>query len=256
MCSSWGNPLLHVSVLVAITICVCICVRACVYGRVTPRACFKSASNCMHICIYSPPSEPDAPGPRQSPPAILDAEYLPFVIAIKASSSLCVSGPGAEDRSCSCLMKLARGSRGSARAGHLHHTRNRLHRADRIRRSIAAFFPVLWQITITTRSTRQAAGTLIVPINKAQLAETTFRRSPCNWQSAILEPRKKSDSIHEAGSVGVSAPGTGHAEGIGTPPARCSCCLFQYFSYYDIAVTWDDEDVLVTYPGAESLQIC
>ena len=34
---------------------------------------------------------------------------------------------------------------------------------------------------------------LIVPINKAQLAETTFRRSPRSWQSAILEPRKKSD---------------------------------------------------------------
>ena len=34
---------------------------------------------------------------------------------------------------------------------------------------------------------------LIVPIGKARLAETTFRRSPCNWQSAILEPRKKSD---------------------------------------------------------------
>ena len=36
---------------------------------------------------------------------------------------------------------------------------------------------------------------LIVPIDKAQLAETTFRRSPCNWQSTILD----SDLMHREG---------------------------------------------------------
>ena len=33
---------------------------------------------------------------------------------------------------------------------------------------------------------------LIVPTNKAQLAETIFRKSQCKWQSTILGPKKKS----------------------------------------------------------------
>ena len=59
----------------------------------------------------------------------------------------------------------------------------------------------------TWHQATQHSPYLIVPINKAQLAETTFRRSPCNCQSIILEPKKKSDfnsnaRVHQISSMG------------------------------------------------------